>query len=320
MPDRASCPLLSHALSARPVTRPVPGRRVGSARAPRPYGDQPPAACTPSVRPRLRARTARRAPRSRPRPPHPRRARRAEEPVGIEVVLRRGRRCRRRARAGWRCPTPRGRRCRRSACSAESSRTRRCAPRARARRRRRTATGWRRRGAVEHRPADVAVVGHVERPPAPRLPEVDRQHHVGPVATDRRGQVAPQRHAVLDEAVDVTLEELDRFDADDPRAGVLLGLAHLRGLVGRHAVDAGLTARHEQVGHPLAGRGPLRDRARHAVLEVVGVRDDAERARPGLGERLHASGRRRSGRRYIMCAWPKTSRTRGSKCSSGSVW
>ena len=108
---------------------------------------------------------------------------------------------------------------------------------------------------------------------------------VGPDAADRRGQVAPQREAVLDHAVDVTLEEVDGLDADHRGAGALLALAERAGLVGGHAVDAGLAAGDQQVRDVLARRGPARDRGGGAVLEVVGVGDDAERALPVVGER-----------------------------------
>ncbi len=137
---------------------------------------------------------------------------------------------------------------------------------------------------IERGEADVAVVGHVEREPAPGLGVVHRHDEVGTHAPDHRGQVASQREPVLDHAVDVILEELHRLDPDDRGAGPLLGLAQRARLGGIHAVDARFPAGDEEVRDALAVGGPARDRRGRAVLEVVGVRDDAERALPVVGE------------------------------------
>ena len=165
---------------------------------------------------------------------------------------------------------------------------------------------------VERGQADVPVVGHVEAPATPRLPVVRRHDEVGLVPPDRGREIAPERQPVLHHAVDVTVEELDRLDADHGRAGALLGLPQRSGLGRRHAVDAGFTARDEQVHDLLARRGPAGDGTGRAVLEVVGVGDDAERARPVVREGLQRRAQNDLGD-------PNTARTRGSKCSSGSV-
>ena len=60
---------------------------------------------------------------------------------------------------------------------------------------------------------------------------------VGVVPPDRGGQVAPQREAVLDEAVGM-VEEFHDVDPDDPRHGPLLRLTERSGLGGGEAVDA----------------------------------------------------------------------------------
>ncbi len=44
---------------------------------------------------------------------------------------------------------------------------------------------------VDCRETDVAVIGHVEPAAAPPLAVVQRDHHVGPVTTDREHEVAP---------------------------------------------------------------------------------------------------------------------------------
>ena len=54
-------------------------------------------------------------------------------------------------------------------------------------------------------------------------------------------EVVTQRQAVLDDAVGVTVEELDRVDADDRRAGPLFRLAQPGRFLGCHRVDARLT-------------------------------------------------------------------------------
>ncbi len=81
---------------------------------------------------------------------------------------------------------------------------------------------------------------------------------------------ATQRNAELDDTVGESVEELHDVDPDPGGAGPLLLLAQRPGLRRRHGVDAGLPARHEQVGHGLARPHPPLDRGGRAVLEVVG--------------------------------------------------
>ena len=169
---------------------------------------------------------------------------------------------------------------------------------------------------VEEREADEAVVGVVHRSArSPVVAVVDRDDHVGPMAPDRGGEVASQRDPVLDDAVGV-VEELDGVDAHLGRARDLFlgapGTAH----VGRQALDACFSAGDERVDDRATFAGPARDRTGRAVLEVVGVRRDRERARPVVGEGLEWRVVRA---RHIECGVAKTARTRSSKCSRGSV-
>ena len=104
------------------------------------------------------------------------------------------------------------------------------------------------------------------------------------MAADRVGDVAAQRGAVLDRPVGV-VEELHDVHPDDPGRGPLLRLAQRAALGGRDRVDAGLAARHEQVGDAAPLGRPAGDGAGGAELEVVGMGDDGEGARPVVGER-----------------------------------
>ncbi len=55
----------------------------------------------------------------------------------------------------------------------------------------------------------------------------------------------------------------------------------------RRTLHAGLAGGEQQVGHLDAGRGPLRDRCRRAVLHVVGVGDHAQHpVEVGVGEHV----------------------------------
>ena len=83
----------------------------------------------------------------------------------------------------------------------------------------------------------------------------------------------------------------------------------------RHAVDPGLAAGDQQVRHVLARGGPVRDRGGGAVLQIVGVGDDAQRAHPVVGEGFHDL--LESGSQNFAVS--NTARTRSSKCSRGSV-
>ncbi|GAA1203515.1 hypothetical protein GCM10009675_21470 [Prauserella alba] len=82
------------------------------------------------------------------------------------------------------------------------------------------------------------------------------------------------------------VEELDLLDAHHPCRGDLLTLAHDRSLLGRHAVDTGLSARGKGVDHGLALPGPPRDRARTAVFEIVRMGHHGQRPVPVTGHDL----------------------------------
>ena len=135
---------------------------------------------------------------------------------------------------------------------------------------------------------DRAVVGMIDRAAVtPREVEVRGHDDVGTQPPVRGREVARQREAVLDRAVGVA-QELHFRHADDRRALPFLGLAQRARLGRRHAVDARLAARREDVRHLLALARPARDRARDAVLAVVGVRDDGHRTLPVLCYGVHA--------------------------------
>ena len=165
---------------------------------------------------------------------------------------------------------------------------------------------------VEHGPADGDVVGLVEVAPAPGVAEVPGDHDVGTVPADLGGEQPAHGHAVLEDAVGLA-QEVDRVDADDARRLDLLGLADDAALVGRHAVDAGLAAGDHRVADPLALAGPAGDGGCGAELHVVGVRHDAQRALPGLVERLERWGHRGAsmGRTYAGRASPGESISAG---------
>jgi hypothetical protein len=105
------------------------------------------------------------------------------------------------------------------------------------------------------------------------------------VAPDGGGDVAPQLQPVVQDAVGV-VEELHLVHAHHRGARALLGHAHPGGLLGRHAVDAGLALGDEQVGDAVPVPGPAGDGGGAAVLEVVRMGDDRQGALPVLGERL----------------------------------
>ena len=111
------------------------------------------------------------------------------------------------------------------------------------------------------------------------------------MAADRAGDVAAQVEAVLDHPVAV-VEELDDVHAHLGGAGPLLGLAEGPGLVGVEAVDAGLTAAGQQVADGPALGGPAGHGRRRAVLEVVRMGHDRQRALPVLRERSQVHGRK----------------------------
>ena len=76
--------------------------------------------------------------------------------------------------------------------------------------------------------ADRDVVGLVEVPATPRVPEVVRDHDLRPVPADDGTDRPAQRHPVLQHPVRQP-EEVDLVDTDDPRRLDLLGLPQRRG-------------------------------------------------------------------------------------------
>ena len=124
------------------------------------------------------------------------------------------------------------------------------------------------------------------------------------------GDVTPKVEVRHDHSVGMA-EELDRVDADDRRAGALLGFAERPRLLRRDR-EAGFATRHERVGDPLAGRGPLGDGARCPVFEVVGMGDDRQPRRPVLRQRFQGHIRHRPERTArAKRVPPRRSRSRG---------
>jgi hypothetical protein len=115
-------------------------------------------------------------------------------------------------------------------------------------------------------------------------------HELGAVPADRMRDVAAQRRAVLDRPVGV-VEELHSLHTDDLGCRPLLGLAQRPTLRRRDRVDAGLTARHQQVDNGASLRGPAGDSAGGPVLEVVRVGDDCDQS---SGSGLYGVGTGRS--------------------------
>src|SRR5262249_47711896 len=140
---------------------------------------------------------------------------------------------------------------------------------------------------VNRREPDRTVVGVVDRPVvAPGEVEAHRDHHVGPVPPDRRGDVAAQRHAVLDEPVAVA-EAVHVEHPDHAGAAPLLLLAQRPDHVGGHALDARLAGRGDYVRHMAALPGPPGDRGGASVFQVIGMRDHYHGAVPVLRHRIH---------------------------------
>ena len=91
--------------------------------------------------------------------------------------------------------------------------------------------------------------------------EVHRDHDVRAQAAKGGGEVAAQRHAVLECTVGMA-EELDLRHPDDLRAPTLLLFTERPDVAGLHAVDPRLAARGQHVDHVLALARPPGDRAR----------------------------------------------------------
>jgi len=123
------------------------------------------------------------------------------------------------------------------------------------------------------------MVGVIPRRTAPGFAEVDADDHLGPVASQRPGQVPPQVEVGDDETVGV-VQVLEPVHTDRPARRLLLprpgGDRRLR----RHRVDPSLTPGHEQVGDLLALPGPAGDRRCRAVLHVVRMGHDGQPPTP----------------------------------------
>jgi len=134
---------------------------------------------------------------------------------------------------------------------------------------------------VDDGPTERDVIGLVEHPRPPSVVVVAGDDDVGTMPAHRAGDVAPQRQAVLEHPVGM-VEELDGVDTDDRGRGALFLLAQRPGPFRVEPVDAGLPAGGPAVHAVLALRGPPRDRRGRAVFEIIGVRHDRQRGRPGL--------------------------------------
>ncbi len=122
-------------------------------------------------------------------------------------------------------------------------------------------------------------------PPIEGLVVVDREEHLGAVAPDGTGDVAPQRQPVLEHAVAVA-EELDGRHAHVRSTPPFLLLPEWPGGGRVEAVDAGFAAGGEDVDDLLALARPAGDGARGPVLQVVGVGDHRHRPGPVVGKGL----------------------------------
>ena len=98
-------------------------------------------------------------------------------------------------------------------------------------------------------------------------------------------QCAPQRHAVLDDAVGLA-QELHHRHADHSGRRALLSLADSLGLLGCHGVDTRLTAGDQAVDDLLALSGPAGDRCGRPELESVGVGHDRKSTLPALAQQF----------------------------------
>ena len=186
---------------------------------------------------------------------------------------------------------------------ASCSTSERTGPRSARRTPRRSASAWRRRDGDRLHPAPglgpsssswvgsqrlpaSATASSVARPTArwsawltmpPRTaPPGLRDDELGTGAGGSPGDVAAQRHAVLDGAVAV-VTEVDRLDATPASALALLLLADPGGLVGCHRVDARLATGEQEVGEGRALRRPSGGRRRRPSRCRPGARRAAAR-------------------------------------------
>ena len=142
---------------------------------------------------------------------------------------------------------------------------------------------------VNRRQPDCTVIGVVHGPTcAPHRLERHRQHHLRSTTTNDTCDRSPQLDPSGDRPVGPA-QELDVGHADQCGACSFLGLSAWAAHRGIERLDPGLAAGHQQIRHRLALTRPPRDRARCAVLEVIGMRNDRESALPLLRHRLHPS-------------------------------
>jgi hypothetical protein len=132
---------------------------------------------------------------------------------------------------------------------------------------------------VERGESGRPVVGLVEAPRHLDL-EPAAEHDVGSEPADLPADVPTQVEAVDEDAIGV-LEDGQVLDADRGARGLLLGQAQAGRLLGR-VRHAGLAAGEQEVADLDAARRPAGDGRGRAVLDVVGVRDDAQHALEGL--------------------------------------
>ena len=144
-------------------------------------------------------------------------------------------------------------------------------------------------GCVHPGQADRPMVGVVQA--APDRPRVGAagHHQLRAAPADDGGDVPPERQAVLHHAVGI-VQELDIVDPDLGGPGPFLRLPNGAAFRRVQRVDAGLAGGDQQVADRLAGRGPRRHRAGGAVLQIVGMRRDAQRAGPVVGEGFQVVG------------------------------
>ncbi|MEY9863635.1 hypothetical protein ABH935_009288 [Catenulispora sp. GAS73] len=106
------------------------------------------------------------------------------------------------------------------------------------------------------------------------------EYDVGLETADLPADVASEVEAVDEDAVRV-FEDGQVLDADHGAGGPLLGDTHT-GRLGGRVGHAGFTTGEQEIADHDAARGPAGHGCRHAVLHVVGVRDDAKHAPEGV--------------------------------------
>src|SRR4029450_8099709 len=112
---------------------------------------------------------------------------------------------------------------------------------------------------IESGEADSPMISLVGHTGDHAYRESTTDDHLRAVSSDRAGDVAPQRQAVLDRAVTV-IKEFDDLHADLAGRFAFFVLPQRAGFVRVHRIDPGLAARHHEIGDLLALAGPLGDR------------------------------------------------------------